>query len=239
MFKSLESSASQRRTPHSLALSVVAALAVGPSLHATSAALNQLPALTLSALASTTVDAPSCIVKQVGYYIEAYGCNCEWDCWTDNYTDYTIEPLGIPNRWWDFYANAGGCDKWGDPVSVISGQLVLTNNTFEVRIGENYGGRLWGQFTVELDRPHLMGTTLLEAGSHTFDFTEEATVTTFLRAYRADIVSDGVVNNADLAEILDNWGPCDPWRNPADTNYDGAVDGFDLIEVLSAWGSTG
>ena len=49
-----------------------------------------------------------------------------------------------------------------------------------------------------------------------------------------DVVPDGVVNDADLAKILANWGPCSSC--PEDINGDGQVDAEDLAYVISGWG---
>jgi len=54
-----------------------------------------------------------------------------------------------------------------------------------------------------------------------------------------DITLDGVVNVADLLELLANWGPCpSPVLAPchADITRDGRVDVFDLLTLLAGWG---
>jgi len=50
----------------------------------------------------------------------------------------------------------------------------------------------------------------------------------------ADITGDGIVDGADLGELLSVWGPCDGCL--ADLVADGNIDGADLGELLSAWG---
>lgn len=49
----------------------------------------------------------------------------------------------------------------------------------------------------------------------------------------ADINGDGVVDGADLTELLGRWGTSD---DAADLNSDGLVDGADLARLLSDWG---
>ena len=49
-----------------------------------------------------------------------------------------------------------------------------------------------------------------------------------------DVNGDGIVNIADLVEVLLNWGPCQDC--PADLNGDDVVDVLDLVEVLLNWG---
>lgn len=51
-----------------------------------------------------------------------------------------------------------------------------------------------------------------------------------------DFNGDGVVNGADLGELLAAWGPV-PEGSPVDLNGDGVVDGADLGTVLAAWGN--
>lgn len=48
-----------------------------------------------------------------------------------------------------------------------------------------------------------------------------------------DLNDDGLVNGADLAIVLGNWGSC--VGCPADINNDGVVDGADLAIVLGNW----
>ena len=50
----------------------------------------------------------------------------------------------------------------------------------------------------------------------------------------ADFNHDGVVDAADLAELLSSWGPCGGC--PADLDGNGTVDAADLAELLSRWG---
>ena len=52
----------------------------------------------------------------------------------------------------------------------------------------------------------------------------------------ADIVTDGVVNGADLALVLTNWGSCPSSTCVADIDRDGVVGASDLSIVLASWG---
>ena len=51
----------------------------------------------------------------------------------------------------------------------------------------------------------------------------------------ADFNCDGIVNGADLGQIVAAWGPCSG-DCPADLNNDNAVNGADLGEFLGEWG---
>ncbi len=51
---------------------------------------------------------------------------------------------------------------------------------------------------------------------------------------RADTNCDGVVDGADLATVLSEWGACVGCAG--DLNTDGVVDGNDLGILLSSWG---
>lgn len=53
--------------------------------------------------------------------------------------------------------------------------------------------------------------------------------------FTADLNGDGVVDGADLGELLAAWGNC-PEKCAADLNDDGVVDGADLGLLLAAWG---
>jgi len=48
-----------------------------------------------------------------------------------------------------------------------------------------------------------------------------------------DLSGDGVVNGADMAVVLNNWGMV---TATGDVNSDGVVDGTDLAELLNNWG---
>lgn len=50
-----------------------------------------------------------------------------------------------------------------------------------------------------------------------------------------DLNGDGVVNGADLAALLSQWGTCAACCL-ADFDNDGFVDGFDLATLLASWG---
>jgi hypothetical protein len=50
----------------------------------------------------------------------------------------------------------------------------------------------------------------------------------------ADFDGNGMVNAADLAQLLGAWGP-NP-GNPADFNGDDVVDAADLAQLLGSWG---
>ena len=51
----------------------------------------------------------------------------------------------------------------------------------------------------------------------------------------ADVTNDGLVDGADLATLLSQWGT----SGSADLTGDGNVDGADLAALLAAWGSCG
>lgn len=50
----------------------------------------------------------------------------------------------------------------------------------------------------------------------------------------ANLNGDGVVDGADLGQLLGVWGPAAPGA-PADLNHDGTVHGADLGALLGAW----
>ena len=50
-----------------------------------------------------------------------------------------------------------------------------------------------------------------------------------------DINEDGLVDAADLLELLAAWGPCPAGPCPADLDFDGAVNVLDLLLLLGHW----
>jgi hypothetical protein len=54
-----------------------------------------------------------------------------------------------------------------------------------------------------------------------------------------DILTDRIINGADLGALLSYWGPVfgSPVSHACDLNADGQVDGSDLGTLLSNWGS--
>ena len=55
-----------------------------------------------------------------------------------------------------------------------------------------------------------------------------------MKSCLGDLNFDGMVDAADLAQLLGAWGP-NP-GHPADFNDDGVVDANDLAQLLGAWG---
>jgi hypothetical protein len=49
-----------------------------------------------------------------------------------------------------------------------------------------------------------------------------------------DVTDDGVVDQSDLQQVLDNFGPCDGC--PEDVNGDGFVNGQDVAAVATHFG---
>lgn len=52
----------------------------------------------------------------------------------------------------------------------------------------------------------------------------------------ADLNADGMVNSADMAQLLGSWGPCASSSCPADLNGDGQVNAADNAILLGSWG---
>ena len=50
-----------------------------------------------------------------------------------------------------------------------------------------------------------------------------------------DFTGDGVIDGADLAQLLASWGPC--VGCPADLDGNGVVNGADLAQLLASWGA--
>lgn len=62
-----------------------------------------------------------------------------------------------------------------------------------------------------------------------------AQISALVAGLPGDATGDGVVNGADIAIVLGNWGACDCCT--ADRNGDGQVNGADIAIVLGSWGT--
>ena len=67
-------------------------------------------------------------------------------------------------------------------------------------------------------------------GNGAIDICESA-----LASCPADFDQNGQVNGADLAQLLNAWGPA-PGLPGLDLNPDGVINGADLAILLNAWG---
>ncbi len=192
------------------------------------------------------LELPPCIFTSVLVRAEAEGCDCDDDCDYDLDTSGAIDPLGILNGQWSEFAFAPDCD-----LGRVFGYMFasINNNTLSAEGEGSYSGSGFGWAdmfaTVQFDRPHRCGSDYWEAGTHQIHFESSdccgsySRVWEFVRAFPADVVPDSIVDCADLSKLLEAWGPCDPWRNAADTNQDGVVDAADLSVILLAWGTNG
>jgi hypothetical protein len=192
------------------------------------------------------LELPPCIFTSLLIRAEAEGCDCDDDCDFDLDVTSLADPLGLPNGQWSEFAFAPDCELDGVfgymDVSISDNTLSAEGEGSDSGFGYGFGEMF---VTVRFDRPHRCGAGFWEAGTHQIHFESSdccgsnSEVWQFVRAFPADIVPDGIVDGADLSKLLDEWGPCDPWRNAADTNQDGNVDAADLSAVLVAWGSPG
>jgi hypothetical protein len=124
---------------------------------------------------------------------------------------------------------AGGGIAWlGGPLPMLVHDCIVTGNVAAS------GGGLW--IASGVSNLHLQGT---EVCDNTIDeiagqFTDIGGNTLCLCP--ADVNGDGVVDGADLAQILGAWGECAGPCGPSDLNSDGQVNGADLAQVLGSWG---
>ncbi len=81
--------------------------------------------------------------------------------------------------------------------------------------------------------PAAFVLTALLAGAGTAVETNAGSVCPCL----GDLTGNGIVDGADLGQMLSAWGACSGC--PADVSGNGTVDGADLGILLSAWGACG
>lgn len=71
------------------------------------------------------------------------------------------------------------------------------------------------------------------------DSAVSARYTDAMTSVQGDLTLDGVVNGADLASLLAQWGPCTSLTPcNSDLNMDGVIDGSDLAALLSSWSNS-
>jgi hypothetical protein len=52
-----------------------------------------------------------------------------------------------------------------------------------------------------------------------------------------DLSGNGMVDVADIIQLISDWGPCTDTCCPSDLNRDGSVEVNDIIEIISSWGA--
>jgi hypothetical protein len=113
--------------------------------------------------------------------------------------------------------------------------LTIVGCEISLNFAEAIGGGLWvrpGFDTVLIENSVICDNAPDEIFG---DFTDLGGNTLCLCP--ADLTGNGVVNGADLAELLAVWGPCNGGAcAAADFNDDGVVNGADLTVMLGNWG---
>lgn len=130
--------------------------------------------------------------------------------------------------------DVGGGIHWY-PTSK-GGLLTLRNCTIQSNSAPVSSGLSMYAGTVA-SRTMLFGTTVCGNLPRNVVGRYQADAATTVCDCPADVVFDGVVNGADLALVLGNWGVASDPLQPSDANGDGLVDGTDLAIVLGSWGS--
>lgn len=141
----------------------------------------------------------------------------------------------------------------GENTTLAPGQLVPSNTKFTFPIDlSNPDALAFLQEALNAGKVRFMVTSIHPAatmgkGTQTYPdyYTKEnkfsipfgfaATLNlsvTILEGSPADLNADGVVNGADLASLLSNWGGA----GATDLNQDGVTNGADLASLLSNWG---
>jgi len=103
---------------------------------------------------------------------------------------------------------------------------------------EGFVSGIWGVAAVGGDSPWVVATAPQDpAGPSVSLIAFSAADCDGAGVIPGDLNGDGVVDGADLGELLSQWGPCVGCS--ADLNGDGVVDGVDLGILLSNWLSNG
>ncbi len=111
------------------------------------------------------------------------------------------------------FARIGG--SWTEQAQIQASDTLL-NTRFGTSVGTDGESAIAG--AVRMNQSHL-------GEAYVFDLNCAAAF--------ADLTGDGVVDGADLANLLSNWGACPGC--PADLNGDGVVNGADMAQLLANW----
>ena len=116
-----------------------------------------------------------------------------------------------PDEWWKPYSGATGVTKGSflQPFELMPFTINLSHYQ-----GENHSG-------------HAIADLIITIKVSDVPFPADVS---------EDINGDGIVDGADLADLMSSWGTANPL---ADLNGDGVVDGSDLGKLLGAWGTAG
>ena len=160
--------------------------------------------------------------------------------------------------------NINWIDSWSTGVlrvTIRSGATVVSTTDYPlIQTGSNSESRFWslsdsvrdinlagilpaGSYTAEFTTSFIFFTAVppIYGGYSWSWFTPASSTASFAVApqtcmCRGDFIPDGIVDGADLAVLLAQWGLTAD-TTPSDLNGDGTVDGNDLGSFLSLWGT--
>lgn len=129
--------------------------------------------------------------------------------------------------------NIGGDTK----IQVEAGEVLDFTADFAVDFLTKYGYAIPGMAIVRLkSSTDFAENAPVGQRARTTDVTVDNVVVHMVEEVVCprDLNGDGIVNAADLAQLLGSWGPCDDCE--ADFNGDGMIDAADLAQLLGSWG---
>jgi hypothetical protein len=149
--------------------------------------------------------------------------------WGDSAGEIEIDEFGVMSELTISY-----CDLEGGEAGIVTNDNALIN-FLEGNIDDDpmFVDAADGDYNLMEDSP------CIDAGDPMSPLDPDGTVADigalyFDQGVFGDVNGDGVVNTADLLQLLADWGPCPDC--PSDLNGDGVVDTADLLALLAAWG---
>jgi len=141
----------------------------------------------------------------------------------------------------DHILDAGDGDPAGDGAYVKPAGRVPHAGAVYAVVGHIEREQPVGSHPLNVFHEGINGSALITIAGDTLTFenvrktgvvSDTFTINKMSAASPADLNGDGVVNGADLATLLTQWGT----NGPADLNHDGVVNGADLATLLTNWG---
>ena len=127
----------------------------------------------------------------------------------------------------------GGGIAVSDPIA--GSLLTLDSCTIRLNTAETLGGGLSISVNAQASQTQLIATTVCDNTDNNIVGPYTADLASDVCDCRPDLYPDGVVNGADLAILLSEWGA--GAGSIADLDFSGSVDAADLAILLGGWGS--
>lgn len=138
--------------------------------------------------------------------------------------------------WFDFCA-LGGSGDW--VMSVLYRQVDCSGGVVDCNDnGVNDADEIFADPSLDCNSNGVLDSCEIEANP-SLDQNGNGVLDACEPACNGELTGDNVVNGADLATVLANWGPCPGQPCNGELTGDNVVNGADLATVLANWGPCG